>query len=133
MDVQVASRPGSNSGFTLEPGDHVYTKNYSKYGPPNIPARVEKQTGPVSCTLATEQGQHLRRHFSQVFKQLPPESPFEKVGEDPEEPQSGAYPDLTSNEAPSIQKEEERKSTPPSPLALRRSGRERKPVDRLNL
>ena len=49
----------------LEQGDHVYYKNYSSVGPPNILATVETRTVPVSCKVSL-----VRRHFSQLFKQL---------------------------------------------------------------
>ena len=58
----------------LEQGDHVYYKNYSSVGPPNIPGTVETRTGPVSCKVRNQSGELVRRHFSQLFKQLPSES-----------------------------------------------------------
>lgn len=46
-------------------GDQVYTKNFGS-GPIWIPGTVQKQTGPVSCTVALGNGQVVRRHIDQV-------------------------------------------------------------------
>ncbi|XP_056097641.1 uncharacterized protein K02A2.6-like [Rhinichthys klamathensis goyatoka] len=46
-------------------GDQVYTKNFGS-GPIWVPGTVQKQTGPVSCTVALGNGQIVRRHIDQV-------------------------------------------------------------------
>ena len=48
QEIQARGR-GEGSEIQLEPGDHVYYKNYSQFGPTNIPGTVESRTGPVSC------------------------------------------------------------------------------------
>ena len=74
QEIQARGR-GEGSEIQLEPGDHVYYKNYSQFGPTNIPGTVESRTGPVSCLVKGSNGQMVKRHFSQLFKQSPPESP----------------------------------------------------------
>uniref|UniRef100_A0A8C5QT05 Gypsy retrotransposon integrase-like protein 1 n=2 Tax=Leptobrachium leishanense TaxID=445787 RepID=A0A8C5QT05_9ANUR len=49
----------------LREGDKVYTRNFG-VGPSWIPGTVQKQTGPVSCTVALGNGQIVRRHIDQV-------------------------------------------------------------------
>ncbi len=55
---------------TFTVGDHVYFRDYSGKG--NSPGVVEDLTGPVSCRIRTEEGQLIRKHFSQIFTQVPP-------------------------------------------------------------
>ena len=55
-------------------GDHVYFKNYSNYGKPNFPGVVEKCTGPISCKIRGSDGSIVHRHFDQIFKQIKPNS-----------------------------------------------------------
>ena len=47
-----------NQEFRLSPslsvGDHVYFRNYSRSGPPNIPGMVEEKTGPLSYKVRSE-------------------------------------------------------------------------------
>ena len=47
---------GEGSEIQLEPGDHVYYKNYSQFGPANILGTVESGTGPVSCLVKGANG-----------------------------------------------------------------------------
>ena len=74
QEIQARGR-GEGSEIQLEPGDHVYYKSYSQFAPTNIPGTVESRTGPVSCLVKGANGQMVKRHFSQLFKQSPPESP----------------------------------------------------------
>ena len=51
----------------------MFVKNYSKYGPPWLPGRVIKCTGPVSSRVEVEGGFQVRRHFDQIRKRQPEE------------------------------------------------------------
>ena len=66
QEIQARGRD-EGSEIHVEPGDHVYYKNYSQFWP--------ARTGPVSCLVKGANGQMVKRHFSQLFKQSPPESP----------------------------------------------------------
>ena len=70
-----ARRWGEGSKIQLEPGDHVYYKNYSQSRPANIPQTVESRKGLVLCLVKGANGQIVKTHFSQLLKQSPLESP----------------------------------------------------------
>ena len=71
QEIQARGR-GEGSEIQLEPGDRVY---YSQFGPANIPGTAESRTGPISCLVKGANEQMVKRNFSQLFKQSPPESP----------------------------------------------------------
>ena len=121
----------------FDEGDHVYFKNYSKYGPPNLPGVVEKCTGPISCKICTDEGPSVNRHFDQIFKQIKPSSDENNSCENmvPNELVSINNPIKENSDTGPTNTHAERVQSPckVSVPELRRSTRTRKPVERLDL
>ena len=122
---QSSSDPLPERGVrTFRPDDPVYIRNYSA-GPVWIPARVEKETGPVSYRATTESGEVLRRHVDQMMKRSPSEPPPDQVQESEtsvvEEPASGVVqPSLeTDCEVPPLQPSSTPSESPVSRRVLR--------------
>ena len=88
---------GSSPDFAV--GDHVYYTNYSRVGAANIPGTVVENTGPVSCKVRSENGQLLRKHFVQLFRQRKPE---DSVNGQPSAGESSLQPSEESDPASSV-------------------------------
>ena len=89
----------------LQPRDSVMIRNYAR-GAEWIPATIEARTGPVSYEVRTPEGQQMKRHQDQILTREAKDEPI------PIESEKGVGPELTS---------------------LRRSTREIKIPDRLDL
>ena len=114
-------------------GDHVYYKNYSNKGPPNIPGVIERKTGPVSCEVMGENGILVRKHSDQLFKQIQPEN---QEKERVEEKTTEEVPQLEGQEIPLTETTEEECSSNnrQSPMTeIRRSSRIRRPVKKYEI
>ena len=64
----------SSKPLNVKEGDHVYYRNYSRWGPPNVPGVVVQNTGPVSSLIKSKEGDLVARHHDQMFKQSCPGS-----------------------------------------------------------
>ncbi|XP_042143933.1 uncharacterized protein LOC121834249 [Ixodes scapularis] len=135
--------PGSTQEteeWTLPPDTAVYARNYGQ-GEKWTPGKVQSTTGSRMVTIQTPTGV-VRRHIDQVRSRPSPASARSGVRDQDEgSPSAAAAPAPTDNEgdlnkqptdqvapaqaSPPIQKAQE------PPQALRRSTRERKPVQRL--
>ena len=95
----------------LNVGSPVMSRNFAR-GSKWLPGRVEQRTGPVSFKVRLEDGNLIRRHQDQLHSSS---VPGDALADDPIQPSPTQTP------------------THAQPLPLRRSTRERKPVDRLDL
>ena len=120
-----------------EEGDHIYFKNYSRIGPPNTPGIVEECTGPISCKIVSSDGNIVHRHFDQMFKQVKPceteKSSFSSINEGQSQSLCNSENNNTAVPNPENNNEVSSKVSPVSSSEVRRSGRIRKPVKRLDL
>ena len=138
QEMQRNSR-NSKRSINLAPGDLISVRNYAM-GPSWIPAEVSRQTGPVSYECKLPDGQTRRRHQDQIYPvdHPPVQSEDSSIGD--------VIPsDIVTKElAPAVPGSPIVASLPSVKLAapearaspkqtLRRSGRARRPVDRLNL
>lgn len=125
----------------FHPSETVAIRNYTPRGPKWIPAKVQSQTGPLSYRCALQEGGLVKRHQDQMIprstvihksptKTSLPITPTVVNVTSPEKPNSPVT--CTPVTVPAVASPP--KAAAKSPAAVvRRSSRNRKPVDRLNL